>query len=101
MNETPEYPTLAHGTIPSFQNYEDEACFWDTHDFTDFSQETPISQCPINSSTAGLTKQRMIRLDEETDHTLEVIAADIKKATLVRKILRAWLHQQQAERHAS
>jgi hypothetical protein len=47
--------------------------------------------------------QLMIRLDEETDHTLEVIAAeeDLKKATLVRKILKAWLHQQQAERHAS
>jgi hypothetical protein len=44
----------------------------------------------------------MIRLDEETDRTLEAIAVeeDIKKSTLVRKIIKIWLRQQQ-ERHAS
>jgi hypothetical protein len=99
MSETLKYPTPAHGNIPSFQSYEEEARFWDTHDFTDFSKETQ----PVNvRSTSGLTKQLMIRLDEETDHILEAIAAeeDMKKSALVRKILKAWLHQQR-ERHAS
>jgi hypothetical protein len=31
----PEYPTEAHGSIPAFHSYEEEAEFWDTHDFTD------------------------------------------------------------------
>lgn len=30
------YPTEAHGRIPAFQNIEEEAEFWDTHDFTDY-----------------------------------------------------------------
>ena len=36
----PEYPTEAHGSIPTFSSYEEEANFWDTHDITDFEQET-------------------------------------------------------------
>lgn len=27
-------------TIPNFKNYEEEANFWDTHDFTDYLHET-------------------------------------------------------------
>jgi predicted HicB family RNase H-like nuclease len=99
MNEYLKYPTPAHGSIPSFQNYEDEAAFWDSHDITDFTEET----APVNvRSTPRLTKQLMIRLDEETDRTLEDMATaeDIKKSTLIRKIIKTWLRQQQ-ERHAS
>ena len=33
------YPTEARGRIPSFANVEEEAAFWDTHDFTDFAEE--------------------------------------------------------------
>ena len=36
----PKYPTEAHGSIPAFTSYEEEAEFWDTHDFTDFQAET-------------------------------------------------------------
>lgn len=37
------YPTEAHGRIPAFQDIEEEAAFWDTHDFTDFTAEsTPV-----------------------------------------------------------
>jgi hypothetical protein len=34
------YPTEARGRIPSFANVEEEAAFWDTHDFTDFPEES-------------------------------------------------------------
>ena len=48
----PEYPTEAHGSIPAFNSYEEEATFWDTHDFTDFEQETTLV---IVRSTRGLS----------------------------------------------
>jgi hypothetical protein len=94
MSNYLNYPTPAHGSIPSFQNYEEEVAFWDSHDITEFTEET----VPVNvRSTPGLTKQLMIRLDAETDHALEAIAAreDIKKSTLVRKIIKTWLCEQQ------
>lgn len=28
----PKYPTQAHGPIPAFSSYEEEAEWWDTHD---------------------------------------------------------------------
>lgn len=33
------YPTEPHGRVPSFSNIEEEAEFWDTHDFMDFEGE--------------------------------------------------------------
>jgi predicted HicB family RNase H-like nuclease len=99
MNEYLKYPTPAYGSIPSFRNYEEEVAFWDSHDISELTEET----VSVNvRSTPRLTKQLMIRLDEETDRTLENMAAaeDIKKSTLIRKIIKTWLRQQQ-ERHAS
>ncbi len=32
------YPTEPHGPIPAFHSIEEEAEFWDTHDFTDYSE---------------------------------------------------------------
>jgi hypothetical protein len=40
----PEYPTKAHGSIPAFNSYEEEANFWDTHSITDFTGETEDEQ---------------------------------------------------------
>jgi hypothetical protein len=40
----PKYPTEAHGSIPAFKSYEEEADFWDTHNFTDFKQETETAK---------------------------------------------------------
>jgi hypothetical protein len=34
------YPTEAHGRIPAFANFEEEATFWDTHDLTNFMEES-------------------------------------------------------------
>lgn len=33
-------PKNIKNTIPNFKNYEEEATFWDTHDFTDYFHET-------------------------------------------------------------
>jgi hypothetical protein len=82
INE-PEYPTKAYGRIPAFKNYEEEATFWDTHDFTDFKNETK----PVKvRSTRGLSENVQVRFDPETDHELEALAQErgMKKATLIR-----------------
>jgi hypothetical protein len=51
------YPTEARGKIPSFANIEEEAEFWDTHDFTDFLDES----APANIEVAGELKVRVER----------------------------------------
>lgn len=79
----PHYPTEAHGSIPAFNSYEEEAEFWDTHDFTDFKQETEAARI---QTTRGLTANVQVRFEPDTDHELEAIARErgIKKATLIR-----------------
>ena len=79
----PEYPTEAHGSIPAFNSYEEEANFWDTHSTTDFREETEAVKV---RATRGLSANIQVRFDPETDHELEVIARErgMKKATLIR-----------------
>ncbi|HVB62672.1 MAG TPA: CopG family antitoxin [Ktedonobacteraceae bacterium] len=81
--EGPEYPTKAHGSIPAFHSYEEEATFWDTHSTADFTHETE----PVEvHATRGLSANVQVRFDPETDHELEAIAHErgMKKATLIR-----------------
>jgi len=95
----PEYPTEAHGSIPAFNSYEEEATFWDTHDFTDFKQETtPVTV----RSTRGLSANVQVRFDSETDLELETLARErgMKKATLIRTWVLERLKQDH-NRHAS
>ncbi len=79
----PEYPTEAHGSIPAFNSYEEEANFWDTHSITDFAEETEAVKV---RTTHGLSANVQVRFDPETDHELEAIARErgVKKATLIR-----------------
>src|SRR6266487_761135 len=79
----PEYPTEAHGSIPAFNSYEEEANFWDTHSITDLKAETEAVKV---SATRGLSANVQVRFDPETDHELEAIARErgMKKATLIR-----------------
>ena len=88
MSETlgPDYPTKAHGKIPAFNSYEEEANFWDTHDFTD---KRPIGE----DSAHAYTKQIMFRTDSALNSELELVARQrgLKKASLIRMALRDWL----------
>ena len=79
----PAYPTKAHGSIPAFKSYEEEANFWDTHSITDLKAET---KAVTVSPTRGLSANVQVRFDPETDHELEAIARErgMKKATLIR-----------------
>lgn len=95
----PEYPTQAHGSIPAFNSYEEEAEFWDTHDFTDFKQETrPVKV----RSTRDLSENVQVRFDKESDRELDTLAQErgLKKATLIRTWVLERLRQER-DRHAS
>jgi hypothetical protein len=96
----PTYPTQAHGPIPAFKSYEEEAAWWDATD-TGAPEFAGIFTPVEVRSTRNYSKQLMFRLDEETDNALERIAQErgMKKATLVRKVVQDWLRDQ--ERHAS
>ena len=95
----PEYPTEAHGSIPAFNSYEEEANFWDTHSISDFTEETEAVQV---RATRGLSANVQVRFDPETDHELEAIARErgMKKATLIRTWVLERLRQDR-NRHVS
>jgi hypothetical protein len=52
-----EYPTPAVGKIPVFHSVEEEAEFWDTHDFTDFLDESSA----VEISVSGDFRERVAR----------------------------------------
>jgi hypothetical protein len=93
----PKYPTEAHGSIPAFNSYEEEAEFWDTHDFTDFKEETEPAKVVI---TRGLSANVQVRFEPETDHELEAIARErgMKKSTLIRTWVLDRLRQERDRR---
>ena len=95
----PAYPIEAHGSIPAFNSYEEEANFWDTHSATDFKEE--IEAVKVRS-TRGLSANVQVRFDPETDHELEAIARErgMKKATLIRTWVLERLRQDR-NHHAS
>jgi hypothetical protein len=47
-----EHPTEPHGRIPAFQNVEEEAAFWDTHDVTDFLEDLQPAEITVGSELA-------------------------------------------------
>jgi hypothetical protein len=53
------YPTEAHGRIPSFANVEEEAAFWDTHDFTDFADESTPVQMTVGRDLIERRRQNL------------------------------------------
>ncbi len=93
----PEYPTEAHGSIPAFNSYEEEANFWDTHSTADFTNETEAVKV---HATRGLSANVQVRFEPETDHELEAIARErgMKKATLIRTWVLDRLRQERNHR---
>ena len=78
--------------IPDFQSREEEATFWDTHDFTEFLEETrPVKLRVAKNLSEGLT----VRLDRRDREELERRAAEqgIGPSTLVRMWIKDRLRQ--------
>ena len=90
------YPTKAHGPIPAFKSYEEEAAWWDKTDTGRPEFDGVFTPVELRS-TRNYTKQLMFRVDEETDRQLETLAgeAGMKKATLVHKVITDWLREQE------
>jgi hypothetical protein len=78
--------------IPDFQSREEEAAFWDTHDFTEFLDETrPVKLRVAKNLSEGLT----VRLDRRDREELERRATEqgIGPSTLVRMWIKDRLRQ--------
>lgn len=85
MNDSPDSSDEQFPLEPAFGTWEEEAAFWDTHDFTDYLDEMrPASAryVPNPNLSAGMT----VRLDPADRETLGRIAAErgIGPSTLVR-----------------
>jgi hypothetical protein len=57
------YPTEARGKIPSFHSIEEEAAFWDTHDITDFIEDTAPVAVTIGPELGDRITLRLDRND--------------------------------------
>lgn len=81
------YPTEARGRIPSFSSIEEEAAFWDTHDFTEFAAESS----PVEISVGQELAERLtLRLDQDDRQELlrRAKAKGIGPSTLARMWLK-------------
>lgn len=89
------YPTEPHGRVPSFNNIEEEAEFWDTHDLTGFDAEFGTFRI-MNDQV--LTDTLIVRLEPETWQTLSKIARerDVGPSTLAQ----TWLEERLGEEAA-
>ena len=68
------YPTEAQGEVPSFANIEEEAEFWDTHDFTDSMSSTEPVRLPRNQQRIY---QIVVTLGMNEHRELEALAKEI------------------------
>jgi hypothetical protein len=87
------YPTEARGRIPAFNNVEEEAAFWDTHDFTDYAQESTPVQITVGPE---LAERPTLRLDQTDREALarRAKAMGIGPSTLARMWLKERLRQE-------
>ena len=95
----PQYPTPAHGAIPAFSSYEEEADWWDRTDTGADEIEAEMTPVAVRS-TRSYTRQMMLRLDEEMDTALEMEARSrgMKKSTLARQWLKERLQHEREHR---
>ncbi len=87
------YPTEAHGRIPAFANIEEEAAFWDSHDFTDFAEESSPVQITVGQE---LAERLTLRLDHDDRQELvrRAKAMGVGPSTLARIWLKERLRQE-------
>ena len=84
----PSYPTKAHGKIPAFKSYEEEANFWDTHSFTDFEDELEDVEIVFDLERPK-EKTLIVRLQKSLKEKLEKLAKrrGVSLSTLARILL--------------
>lgn len=87
------YPTGARGGIPSFASIEGEAAFWDSHDFTDFLDESSPVQITIGKELAERLTVRLDQADRQ-DLARRAKAMGIGPSPLARMWLKERLRQE-------
>ena len=60
-----QYPTEPHGRILSFKSLEEEAAFWDRHDFTDYLDESEPVTVTVGQELSDRLTLRLERSDRE------------------------------------
>ena len=80
--------------IPQFKNDQEEAEFWDTHDSTDFLDDTePVDEVFVDNRP--LKKQISLRLDEYAIQQLKVVAEG--KGLGYQTMIRMWVMERLQE----
>ena len=69
--------------IPEFKSVEEEARFWDTHDFTDFEDETTPVEVKVSSNLSKVVPVRLAP-DALTKLDAEAKRLGIGTSTLIR-----------------
>ncbi len=91
------YPTGARGRIPAFHSIEEEAAFWDTHDLTDFADESTTVQVTVGQELAERLTLRLDQADRQ-EPVKRARAKGVGPSTLARMWLKARLrHEEQTE----
>lgn len=87
------YPTPAHGRIPSFNNIEEEAAFWDTHSFTEFDDELTAVEVTVSKN---LSTPLSVRLDprDRAEIVRQAQAKGVGPSTLIRMWVKEHLNQE-------
>jgi len=87
------YPTPAHGRLPAFTSAEEEAAFWDTHDVTDYLDESAPVQVTVGQE---LAQRLTVRLDQADRQELarRARAKGVGPSTLARMWLKERLRQE-------
>jgi hypothetical protein len=86
----------ALGSIPTFASYEEEAKFWDTHDFGDFWEETEPAEVVFDTE---LSADFTVRLSPTTLELLRKHAAE--KGVTPSILARRWLIERLREAETS
>ncbi len=94
------YPTEARGKIPPFKSIEEEAAFWDTHDFSDFMEESDLVTITVGGELAA---RMTIRLDQADRVALNRHAREkgVGPSTLARIWIKERLSEEKKARKAS
>jgi len=91
----PGYPTEPHGRTPAFQNVEEAAAFWDTHDITDYLDESRPVEITVGPELAERLTLRLDRADREALDR-HARAKGIGRSTLLRIWVKERLRQEAA-----
>jgi hypothetical protein len=87
------YPTEPHGRIPSFNSIEEEAEWWDTHDFTDFADETEPVELVLGPNFGSTLRIPLYAGEfEELGRRADKIGVEL--TTLVRMWIEEQLHRE-------